>query len=218
MEEKKIPDGWSRVQRDRILFDEGGRMKILGECKCGSPVWIKQGKVFKRFLRGRCPSCGALVFARIRKVSVSLNEAAEDEGRIRDVDAIVAHLTDVAVREIDPVMYDAAEMLQELSDKHWSECWQIGEYSDENELLFRVMAKHSDRLRIHRTEEEHPAINETVLVWTGLDWTTAMLVKEDGCYMWAFDKNEDGFDYVGADDWEYWMPLPGGPRKGESNE
>ena len=167
MEEKKIPDGWSQVQRDRILFDEGGRMKILGECKCGSPVWIKQGKVFKRFLLGRCPSCGAWVFARIRKVSVSINEAAEDEGRIRDIDAIVAHLTDVAVREIDPVMYDAAEMLQELSDKHWSECWQIGVYSDTDEKAKRLVnATTMEPLTVDGVNDSARAVKT---IWTESD-------------------------------------------------
>ena len=116
MEENKIPDGWSKVDRCRIIFDDQGRMKILGVCKCGAPVWLKHGKVFKRWFLGRCPACRSLVIARIRRVTVTHDEAAEDTGRIRDIDTLVAHLTDVAVREIDPVMYDAAEMLQEFED------------------------------------------------------------------------------------------------------
>ena len=131
MDEKKVPEGWAKVDRGRIVFDDDGRMKILSTCKCGGPVWVKQGKVFKKWFTGRCSSCGTMVIARIRKVTVSHDEAMEDESRIRDIDALVSHLTDVAVREIDPVMYDAAEMLMELNEKNWSECLQIAQYDEQ---------------------------------------------------------------------------------------
>ena len=131
MEENRIPEGWEKADRSKIIFDESGRMKLLGHCRCGAAVWIKQGKVFKKWFTGRCSSCGTMVIARIRKVAVSHDEAMEDECRIRDIDALVSHLTDVAVREIDPVMYDAAEMLLELNEKHWSECLQIAQYDEQ---------------------------------------------------------------------------------------
>lgn len=58
-------------------------------------------------------------------------KAPRGENRVVDVDLLVAHVVDVAIRTMDPVLYDAALMLTELNEKHWSECWQIGVYSDE---------------------------------------------------------------------------------------
>lgn len=131
MEENRIPEGWERVKRGNIIFDEDGRMKLLGHCqKCGGMIWLKQGRFFKRALTGKCPGCGARIVAKMRKARVSREEVEYDEERIRDVEKLIAHVTDVAVREMDPVLYDAAEMLRELNEKHWSECWQIGVYSD----------------------------------------------------------------------------------------
>lgn len=131
-EESRVPEGWEKLDRGRVIFDDDGRMKLLAHCKCGAGLWLRQWRFpFKSIFTGRCPVCGSLVVARIRKVIAERQEAEEDESRIRDVDILAAHVVDVAVREMDPVLFDAAEMLRELNEKHWSECWQIGQYSDE---------------------------------------------------------------------------------------
>jgi len=131
MEENRIPEGWEKADRSKIIFDESGRMKLLGHCRCGAAVWLKQGKWFKRYFTGRCTSCGAAVVGRIRKIVVDRSVVEEDDARIRDVDRLVAHLTDLAVRNMDPILYDAAEMLRELNERHWSECFQIAQYDEQ---------------------------------------------------------------------------------------
>lgn len=131
MEEKNAPEGWERVDRSKITFADDGRIKILGHCeKCKGTIWFKQTKWFKRFFIGHCPACNKVAIAKARVVQVTQEAWEENDTRIRDVDLLAAHLTDIAVRTMDPVVYDAAEMLKELNEKHWSECWQIGVYSD----------------------------------------------------------------------------------------
>ena len=70
---------------------------------------------------------------------VNATEGEDGEYRVRDVDLLTAHLVDVAIREVDPVLYDAALMLTELSEKHWSECWQIGKYSEAERILTKCI-------------------------------------------------------------------------------
>ena len=50
---------------------------------------------------------------------------------IRDVDRLRRELEIQSRGYGNPVFKDAADMLRELSDKHWSECAQIARYDDE---------------------------------------------------------------------------------------
>lgn len=167
MEEKKIPDGWETVDRGKIVMGEDGRMKLLGTCKCGSPVWLKQGRLFKRLFYGQCPSCRSFVTARVRTVKITKEDVEKDDGRVRDIDVLVTHVCDKAVREMDPILYDAAMMLRELSDKHWSECWMIGVYSDTDEKARRLVAATTmEPLTVDGVKDSAKAVKT---IWTESD-------------------------------------------------
>lgn len=50
---------------------------------------------------------------------------------IRDVDRLCKELEIQSRGYGNPAFKDAADMLRELSDRHWSECAQIARYDDE---------------------------------------------------------------------------------------
>ena len=128
---EKVRSEWEILDRDRVAQDpKDGRLKILGRCRCGSPVWLKRTRFFKSLFSGVCPSCGRPILARVKIEPQPFTPEDAEESRIKDVELLAAHCVDVAVRDMDPVLYDAAMMLLELNEKHWSECWQIGVYSD----------------------------------------------------------------------------------------
>lgn len=135
MEQEK----WQRFDGSSVVFDGEGRMKMLATCKCGATTWVRQGKIFKKYFTGKCPSCGAFLLAKIKRVRVNATEGEDGEYRIRDVDLLTAHVVDVAIREMDPVLYDAAMMLTELHEKHWNECLQIGKYSEAEKILTKCV-------------------------------------------------------------------------------
>lgn len=169
MEKTSVPEGWQKVDREKVVIEKDGRLKILCDCKCGAPTWVKQGRVFKRIFLGKCPSCGRTVMARIRAVKVTSPEEKEEitESGIKDVDLLVSHLIDIAIREMDPVIYDAAQKLMELNEKHWSECWQIGVYSDTDEKAQRlVRATTMEPLTVDGVKDSAKAVKT---IWTESD-------------------------------------------------
>lgn len=217
MEEKRVPDGWETVDRGKIVMGEDGRMKLLGTCKCGSPVWLKQGRLFKSLFYGQCPSCRSFVTARVKTVRITKEDVEKDEGRVRDIDVLVTHVCDKAVREMDPILYDAAMMLTELHEKHWNECLQIGKYSDAEEILMRCVLAERDEHVIHRTEDEVPPLGVYVLAWRE-SWDVACLTEieaEDGTatVMWEVptDALKTSGIFAKLDAYKYWAYLPDDP-------
>lgn len=179
MEQEK----WKRFDGSSVVFDGEGRMKMLATCKCGATAWVRQGKVFKRFFTGKCPSCGAFLLARIKRVRVNATEGEDGEYRIRDVDLLTAHVVDVAIREMDPILYDAAMMLRELSEKHWSECWMIGVYSDTDEKARRLVAATTmEPLTVDGVKDSANAVKT---IWTESDLDN--LSSDDGTVRYYTD-------------------------------
>jgi len=168
-EEKRIPgEGWEEMDRNNVMFDKRGRVKFLGTCKrCGGNLWLKQWGPLKNVFVGKCHICGNWMLARVKRVDASLEECRESECRVRDVQLMASHLIDVAIREMDPVIYDAAETLMELEEKHWSECWQIGVYSDTDEKAQRlVRATTMEPLTVDGVKESVKAVKT---IWTESD-------------------------------------------------
>ena len=121
-----------QLNSSNVIFDEDGRMKILAKCKeCGSDFWIKQGKVFKRWFRGTCPSCGYTTVAKVGVRKVELDENGEMEAPFKDEEEVIEYLNKKSIEDVDTMLFAAANMIRELSKKHWSECLQIAKYDDE---------------------------------------------------------------------------------------
>lgn len=124
---KRLEKG-ERINSENVVFDEDG-MKILGTCKhCGGEFWLRQGRFFKKWLHGVCPSCGYGTFAKMGIIEVPDNS---DNAPFKDEEFVVWYLKNKAYEEVDPILLAAADMIRNLSDKHWNECWQIGVYSNE---------------------------------------------------------------------------------------
>ena len=190
----------TQLNDSNVVFDEDG-MKVLMKCKnCGGDFWIKQGKVFKKWFKGRCPACGWTTIAKAGVRKIQTDENGEKIEPFKDEDEIIRYLNRKSIEDVDPMLCAAANMIRDLSDRHWNECWQIGLYSDK-------------KSGIRRTEDEYPPFGEVVLVWNGLAWELARFVNEDGCYLWETEPYNNEHDYMGGYDWEYWTYLPDDPRK-----
>lgn len=199
----------TRLNDSNVVFDEDG-MKVLTKCKnCGGDFWVKQGKVFKKWFKGRCPVCGWTTIAKVGVRKVQTDENGEKIEPFKDEEKIIEYLNRKSIEDVDPMLCAAANMIRDLSDRHWSECWQIGVYSDK-------------KPGIRGTEDEYPNIGEIVLAWNGLAWELARVINdgssEGGCLLWESDPYGEEHDYFGLYDWEYWTYLPNDPRKEDAND
>lgn len=120
-----------RIDSENVVFDEDG-MKVLAKCKhCGGEFWMRQGKVFKKWLHGACPSCGYGTIAKMGIRRIDKDENGEKPEPFKDEDFIIFYLREKSYEEVDPILLAAADMIRNLSDKHWSECLQIAQYDEQ---------------------------------------------------------------------------------------
>lgn len=130
----------TQLNDSNVVFDEDG-MKVLTKCKnCGGNFWVKQGKVFKKWFKGRCPVCGWTTIAKVGVRKIQTDENGEKIEAFKDEDKLIEYLNNKSIEDVDPMLCAAANMIRDLSDRHWSECWQIGVYSDTDEKARRLVA------------------------------------------------------------------------------
>ena len=202
-----------------------GREQFSVSCPhCGSTVWVKQSKIFKRMWKTDCPNCGRTSWGRMRVINI------DDEVRepVMDIDMLVAYLKEKAIDDIDPLLMEAADRLKELQEKHLSECWQIGVYSNAEEILMKCVLKEptleredafdNGRTEIRRSEWELPkTLGENVLVWKNgpyPSWVIANLTVVEGEKVWMeYRPWDDGYNPPRKiEDGPFWMPLPSDPK------
>lgn len=111
--------------------DANGRVRFLTKCdKCGADMWVREPNtnvpVLKNVWKGECGNCRKTNLRYVTKTRVPVPQEL-----CRDVDKIVAYLKFRAIAVVDPMLLAAAVMLEELNEKHWSECLQIAQYDEQ---------------------------------------------------------------------------------------
>ena len=217
----------TQLNDSNVVFDEDG-MKVLMKCKnCGGDFWVKQGKVFKKWFKGRCPVCGWTTIAKVGVRKIQTDENGEKIEPFKDEDEVIRYLNKKSIEDVDPMLCAAANMIRDLSDRHWSECWQIGVYSNAEDIkeltIKREDALNNDRKEIRRSEWELPkTLGENVLVWKKEpypSWVIANLTVVEGEKVWMeYRPWDDGYNPPRKiEDGPFWMPLPLNPE-GEDDD
>lgn len=119
-----------------------GRDQFSVSCPyCGATTWIRQSRIFKRWWKSECANCGRTSWGRLKTIPI----LKVDHEPVMDIDMLIAYMRDKAIDDIDPLLMEAADRMEELQEKHLNECWQIGVYSNAEEILMRcVLAERDD--------------------------------------------------------------------------